>query len=122
MSYADANCTVRREACFTTVAGATTTGARFASFQKIKLKRVHFVVVTAGASGTHGYRVYEGATPIGADVVIGTAAAGAVFSTGVLNELVDSMVPVTVRSLADATGVAQVVYEYEVTYDAVQTV
>ncbi len=122
MSYSDANFTVRREACFTTVAGATTTGARFASFQKIKLKKVHFVAVTAGAAGTHGYRVYHGGTAIGADVVLGTSAAGTVASTGLLDEVVPSMEQISVRSLADATGVAQVVYEYEVTYDAVQTV
>lgn len=122
-SYADANCTVRREAAFTTVAGATTTGARFASFQKIKLKKVHFVVVTAGAGGSHGYRVYKGATALGtADVVLGTGAAGTVGHTELLNESVGSMEQLSVRSLSDDTGVAQVVYEYEVTHDADSTV
>lgn len=121
-SYADANCTVRREAAFITVAGATTEGAKFRSFQKIKLKKVHFAVITAGGGAGHGYRVYHGTTAIGtADTVLGTAAAGTVFHTELLDETVPSMDQLSVKSLSDATGVAHVVYEYEVTYDAEQT-
>lgn len=119
--YSDANCTVRREAAFITVAGATTEGAKFRSFQKIKLKKVHFAVITAGAGAGHGYRVYHGTTAIGADVTLGTSAAGTTGSTGLLDESVDSMEQISVKSLSDATGVAHVVYEYEVTFDATQT-
>jgi hypothetical protein len=122
MSYADPNFNVRREAAFITVAGATTEGAKFRSFQKIKLKKVHFAVITAGAAGTHGYRVYHGATAIGANVVLGTAAAGTTGATATLDEVVGSMEQISVKSLDDITGVAHVVYEYEVEHDAVQTV
>ena len=120
-SYADPNCTVRREAAFITVAGATTEGAKFRSFQKIKLKKVHFAAIVAGAAGTHGYGIYHGATQIGADVVLGTSVAGTVAHSALLDRVVDSMEQISVKSLADATGTAHVVYEYEVTYDADQT-
>lgn len=121
MGYSAANFTTRREACFQTVAGATTEGAKFRSFQKIKLKKVHFAALVAGGAGTHGYRVYHGATAIGADVVLGTSAAGTVAHTALLDEVVDTMEQISVKSLADATGTAHVVYEYEVMPDAVST-
>lgn len=121
MSYSDPNFAICREAFFQTVAGATTEGAKFRSFQKIKLKKVHFAAVVAGAGGSHGYRVYHGASAIGEDVVLGTGTAGTVAHTTLLDEVVDTMEQISVKSLADATGTAQVVYEYEVMWDAVQT-
>jgi hypothetical protein len=42
-------------------------------------------------------------------------------NSAVLNEIVGSMEQVSVKSLADAVGVGQVVYEYEVAADAVVT-
>lgn len=120
-SYADANSNVRREAAFITTAGATTEGAKFRSFQKIKLKKVHFCAIVAGAAGTHGFGIYHGTTKIGADVILGTGVAGTVAHSELLDEVVNSMEQISVKSLADATGVSHVVYEYEVTYDAVQT-
>lgn len=120
MGYSDPNAVVRREADRITVAGATTEGAKFRMFQKFKLKRVHAAVITAGTNAGHGLDVYHGTTSIGT-IALGTSAAGATASSAALNREVGSMEQVSVKSLADATGVAHVVYELEVQHDAVQT-
>lgn len=59
MSYADANFTITREAIFTTTAGATTEGAKFRSFQRAKLKKVHAAVLVAGTNAGHGYDEFD---------------------------------------------------------------
>ena len=118
MGYADPNFTVRREAQAITTAGATTEGAKFRSFQAMRLKKVHAAVITAGTATTHGYNVFHGTTSIGA-IALSTSVAGVVASSAVLDRTVASMEQVSVKSLADATGVSQIVFEYEVTPDAV---
>jgi hypothetical protein len=120
MSYDDPDFLVRREVEKITTAGATTEGAKFRSFQATRLKKVHAAVITAGTATTHGYNVFHGTTSIGT-IALSTSAAGVVASSALLNETVASMEQVSVKSLADATGVAQIVYEYEVTPDAVQS-
>jgi hypothetical protein len=121
MGYAAPNFTVRREyAAPPLTAGATTEGAKFRSFQAAKLKAVHVTVITAGTVTGHGYDVYHGTSSIGT-IAVGTATAGSVKHSATLNEVLASMDQVSVKSLADATGVAQVVYEYDVTPDSVQT-
>lgn len=120
-SYADGNSEVRREYCAPpTTAGATTEGAKFRSFQRMKLKKVHAVVITAGTATTMGFNVFHGTTSIGT-IALSTSTAGVVASSATLNEVVESMEQVSVKSLADAVGVGQIVYEYEVLHDAVQT-
>lgn len=121
-TYSDPNCTIRREYCAPpTTAGATTEGAKFRSFQKMRLKAAHAVVITAGTATTHGYDVYHGTTSIGT-IALSTSAAGVAASSATLDRPVASLEQVSVKSLADATGVAQIVYEFEVVSDAVQTV
>lgn len=120
MAYDSPNQQVRREACFLTVAGATTDGARFRSFQAMKLKKVHAGVVVAGTATTHGYDVYHGTTSIGT-ISLGTSAIRATASSALLDRSVGSLEDVTVKSKADATGVANIVYEYEVLPEAVQS-
>lgn len=122
MSYADANATVRREYSATTVAGATTESltSKFRSFQKIKLKRAHAIAITAGTATTHGFTIKVGTTSVGA-ITLGTSTAGSIASSAVLNVEVPSMTQVSATSLADATGVSGIVYEYEVQHDAAQT-
>jgi len=120
MGYSDPNNLVRRESAHITVAGATTEGAKFRSFQKMRLKKVHLAVITAGTSTAHGYDVYHGTSSIGT-ILVGTAAAGTVKHSALLNEVCDTMEQVSVKSLADVVGVAQVVHEYEVLPDSVQT-
>lgn len=119
-SYADANSTVRREADRITVAGATTEGAKFRAFQKLKLVKVHAAVITAGTNAGHGLDVYHGTTSIGT-ITLGTSAAGVTASSALLNREVGSLEQLSVKSLVDATGVAHVVYEYDVQHDAVQS-
>jgi len=119
MGYSDPNFTVRREAAVPpTTAGATTEGAKFRSFQAMRLKKAHFGVTIAGTATDHGYNIFHGTTSIGA-VVVGTGAIGAAVHSAALDETVGSMEQVSVKSLADVVGAVQVVYEYEVTPDAV---
>lgn len=121
MAYSDANYAVRREHCTPpTTAGATTNGGKFRSFQKILLKKVHAAVVTAGTNAGHGYNVFNGTTSIGS-ISLGTSGTNVTASSGLLNSEVASMGQLSVTSLVDATGVAQIVYEFEVQHDAVQT-
>ncbi len=120
-SYNDPNRVIRREYCAPpTTAGATTEGAKFRSFQAMRLKKVHAAVITAGTATAHGYDVYHGTSSIGT-ISLGTSAAGVEASSGLLNRDVESLDQISVKSLADATGVAQIVYEFHVRDDAVQT-
>lgn len=118
MGYSDPNFTVRREVDRITTAGATTEGAKFRAFQALRLKKVHAAVITAGTATTHGFDVYHGTTSIGT-IALGTSVAGVVAHSGLLNETVATMEQVSVKSLADAVGVGHIVYEFEVTPDAV---
>lgn len=120
MAYDDPDFQIVREHCATTVAGATTEGAKFRHFQAMRLKKVHAAVVTAGTATTHGYDVYHGTTSIG-QILLGTSTAGAVGHSALLNRAVGSMEQVSVKSLADADGVAQIVYEFDVRYDSAQS-
>lgn len=119
--YGDPNANSVRESCHLSTAGATTEMCKFRSFQKMKLKAVHAISIIAGTATTHGYDVYHGTTSIGT-IALGTSAAGVVAHSNLLNEACGSMEQVSVKSLADATGVAQLVYEYQVDHDALQTV
>lgn len=121
MSYDDPGFLIRREnSAGATTAGATTESCKFRSFQAMRLKKVHAAVVTAGTSTAHGLDVYHGTSSIGT-IALGTSAANAVAHSGLLNETVGAMTQLSVKSLADTVGVAHVVYEYEVTPDAVQS-
>jgi len=113
---------VRREELSDQEAGgaATTEYSKFWSFQKMKLKAAHAVVTTAGTSTAHGFDVYVGTTSVGS-ITLGTTAAGGNASSALLNQEVAALGQVSVKSLADATGKARIIYEYEVQHDAVQT-
>jgi len=120
MAYDDPDYLVRREVDRITIAGATTEGAKFRSFQAMRLKKVHAAVITAGTATTHGYNVFHGTTSVGA-IALSTSAAGVSASSALLNLEIAAMAQLSVKSLADATGVGHIVYEYEVTNDAVQS-
>lgn len=121
MSYDNPNNTVRREHhAGEAGGGATTEYGKFNSFQKMKLKKVHAVVTTAGTAAGHGFGVYHGTTSIGA-IALSTSAAGVTASSGALDTTVASMAQVSVKSLADVVGKAHIVYEYEVLPEAVQS-
>lgn len=121
MSYDDANSTVRREAFAGEAGGAATTEyTKFRSFQAAKLKKVHAIVTTAGTTTGHGLGVYHGTSSIGS-ITLGTSAAGVGAASATLNETLASYDQVSVKTLADATGKAHVIYEYEISPDAVKT-
>lgn len=120
-SYADANCTVRREHNAGEAGGAATTEyGKFRTFQKAKLKKVHAVVTVAGTVAGHKLDVFHGTSSIGT-IALGTSAAGVIAASATLNEALATMDQVSVKSGADTVGKAAVVFEYEVAADAVQT-
>lgn len=126
MSYDAPNYNVRQE-YFAGEAGggATTEYCKFRRFQKSRLKKVHASVTTAGTATAHGFDVYQGTTSIGTIALSTTAAAGAAgavsASSGLLDVTIAAGQQVSVKSLADATGKAHIVYEFETLPDAVQS-
>ena len=120
MAYDSPEYAVRREQSHLTVAGATTESARIMSFQRLRLKKVHAQVVTAGTATTHALNIYHGTTSIGS-ISLGTSAAGSTGSSAALNRTVDSLEQVNIVNGTDATGVAVVSYEYETLPDASQS-
>jgi len=122
MSYDDPNPVVRREEMSDQEAGgaATTEYSKFHHFQKYKLKAAHAVVTTAGTTTAHGFDVYVGTTSVGS-ITLGTSAAGVGASSGALDQAVAAYGQVSVKSLADATGKARIIYEYHVDHDATLT-
>lgn len=121
MGYNDPNFTVRRENFAGEAGGAaTTTYCKFRAFQKARLKSVQAAVTTAGTATTHKLDVYHGTTSIGS-ISLGTSTAGSLANSGVLNETLASMDQVSVKTGADTVGKAEVVFEFEVLQDAVQS-
>lgn len=121
MSYDDPDYSIRRENFAGEAGGgATTEYCKFRSFQASRLKAVHAVVTTAGTATTHALNVYHGTTSIAA-IALSTSAAGVSASSAVLNEALAALDQVSVKTGADATGKAHVIFEYEVTPDAVQS-
>lgn len=120
--YDSPNATVRREAMGLTEAGggASTEYGKFVVFQKMKLKKVHAMVTTAGTADAHGLTVLNGTTSVGT-ILLGTSTAGSVASSGLLDSAVAALGKCSVKSLLDVVGKAIVVYEYEVDHDAVQS-
>ena len=121
MAYDNPEYMIRREQCMPpTTAGATLDGSRFRHFQAVRLKKVHAAVITAGTAAGHGFTIRNGTTSIGT-ITLGTSAAGVTASTALLDSVVLPLGQVVAASLVDATGVAQLVYEYEVINDAVES-
>ena len=122
MGYSDPNFTVRREHFAGEAGGAaTTTYGKFRAFQKLKLKKVHAVATVAGTATTHKLDVFHGTTSVGTIALSTGAAETTKASSAVLNLVVAPLEEISVKSGADATGKAAVVYEYEIVHDAVQT-
>jgi len=121
MSYDDPNATINREKSFTEVGGAATTDyAKFRAHQKGILKNVHLVVTTAGTIDAHAFELVVGAGTV-ATMTCGTQTAGAIISLGDTEQAVAAMESVKLASKADADGVVDVVYEYNVDHDATFT-
>lgn len=121
MAYDDANSTVRREWWAGEAGGAATTEyLKYRSFQKARLKKVHAIVTTAGTATGHALDVYHGTDSIGS-ITLGTSTAGATASSALLDHTIDSLTQISVKTKADATGKANIIYEYEVLPDAVKS-
>jgi len=122
MRYDHPNCIIRREATYQTTAGNGAVSARFASFQKARLKAVHTQVITAGTSAGAGNSLIlkQGTTAL-ATFTLGTTAAGAIQSATGLDAALASGDVLSVTNGTDATGLNLVTYEFEVLPDAVQS-
>jgi len=121
MTYADPNATIRRENFAGEAGGgATTEYCKFRTYQKARLKKAHAVVTTAGTNAGHKLDVYHGTSSIGS-ISLGTSTAGVTASSSTLNEELASLDQISVKTGADATGKAHVIYEYHLQHDASQT-
>lgn len=121
MGYDNPNFQIRRENFAGEAGGAATTEyAKFRSFQAARLKKVHVVATLAGTATVHGFGIYHGTTSIGS-ILLGTSTAGSIGHSALLDRTLAALDQVSVKSLADAVGKAHVVYEFEVTGDAVQS-
>jgi hypothetical protein len=119
MAYDSANYTVRNEQFAGEAGGtATTEYVKFRRFQKMRMKAAHAVVTVAGTTTAHGFDVYHGTTSKGS-ITLGTSAAGALASNATIDFDVASVEQVSVKSLADATGKAHIIYEFENAPDGV---
>lgn len=115
MRYDHPNFTIRREYTAPTVAGAGVVSARFATFQRIKVKALHAVVLIAGTATNNGLTVMHGTKTL-AVVVIGTTPVGG-HVTALVQESVEEFGVLNCTNGADTQCVCQVIYEYEVKQD-----
>lgn len=120
LRYDHPNHQIRREHSITPTAGATTTSGKMRTFQALKMKAVHFTVVTAGTNAGHGYTIQVGTTSVGT-VSLGTNTAGYTASVAMSDQAVAAGDTMSIKSLVDATGVADAVIEYETDKAAVIT-
>jgi len=126
MPYDDPDFSIRRENFAGEAGGGTTTEyAKFRVFQASRLKKVHAFITTAGTATTHAINVYHGTTSIGA-IALSTSTAnanalGGVSSSALLDRVLAAGDQISVKTGADAVGKAHIIYEYEVTPDAVQS-
>jgi len=121
MAYDSPNANITREISAGEAGGAATTEyCRNRVYQKGILRAVHAVVTTAGTATAHALNVYVGTTSVGA-ITLSTSTAGVSASSGALDTAFTSLEALSVKTGADATGTADVVYEYDVDHDATQT-
>jgi len=110
MAYDSPEYAVGREYTGAATAGATTEFAKFRTFVASTLRNVAAVVTTAGTSSVHAYDVYVGTSSVGT-VLLGTKTAGETVTTAV-NAAVPALGQFSVKSVADATGAAAIIYDY----------
>lgn len=122
MRYDHPNFVVRREDKANNVTGiASTTFQKFLFFQKVRVKKIHSLVVTAGTDAAAGVDIYNGTTSVGA-ITHGTDAALTVNDSGLLDVTVSAGSFIDLRGKANsATMVNSYSIEYEVLPDAVVT-
>ena len=122
MAYDDPNATVTREINLPTLTGAASaTITKLLQFQKATLKKVHAAVILAGTNTDAGFDIYVGTASVGA-VTLGTATAGSLANSGVLNAAVPANSIIELRGKA-ASATMQFVsaLEEDVSHDAAST-
>ena len=109
----------------TSVAGATTNGARFAAYTAMIAKSVTLYSLVAGTATTHGYTINKlsGTTTTSIGVTtLGTATIGTVTNVTLGSTALAQGDTLLLTSLADATGTVVAAYELLVTPGASVTV
>ena len=100
VTYDHPNNTVRREERVNNLLGlASTSMQKIMFFQKVRIKRVKSMVVTAGTNDVAGVTINNGTDSIGT-IVHGTAAALTVQDSGLLDSTIEA------NGYLDLTGVA----------------
>ena len=110
MSYDSADHIVCREYSAVATAAATTEFAKYRSFAAATLRNAAAVVLIAGTSSVHAYDVYVGTSSVGT-IPLGTKTAGETVSVAI-NAQIPALGQFSVKSVADATGSAAIVYDY----------
>jgi hypothetical protein len=110
MAYDSPQFSVTRDQYAVTTAGATGEYGKFRTFAAATLRNVAAVVLVAGTSSVHAYDVYVGTDSVGT-IPLGTATAGSSVSVAI-NAAVPALTQMSVKSKADATGTAHIVYDY----------
>lgn len=112
-TYAD----VREQAGAVAGGAATTAYAKFRSFSALKLLRVNAHVTVAGTATDHGFDVYIGTSSV-ATIPLGTSAAGVDVEVAipVALQAVPAKADISVKSLADTVGKADITYEFKQQY------
>ncbi len=113
VGYDSADKTIEREHSVQAAGGAAATEfGKFRSFSDAKLLQARAVVTTAGTSASPGHKldIYVGTASVGS-FGLGSSTAGVAFSTA-LNVDVPALSPVFVKTGTDATGAADVTFEY----------
>lgn len=121
-SYGGPNGVVIREQRQRGIAGAASaTMAKFAYYQKTKVKRVQLLVETAGTNASAGVDIYNGTTSVGA-VTVGTNTANSIATSGVLDTEVAAGGFLDIRGKANsATMVVSVTIVEQVLHDDITT-
>lgn len=118
--YDHPNYVIRREVSALGAAATGGTNAQYMPYQKIRLVAAHFRVVTAGTAAGNAFTIRSGTNSLGT-VVLSTATAGVTTSVPIRQNIASLEVLNALKG-AEATGVAQITWEFEVLPDAVQSV
>lgn len=119
MRYDHPNCIVRREAQYQLTAGAAGVGAKFAVFQKSRLRSIASMVTAAGTNTANNTLIVKNGTTSIAQLVVGTATIGSVVRSPALNLDIAAGSVLTVTNGADTLGAGVFAYDYDVAGDAV---
>ena len=116
MSYDSPDRVIEREHFVEAGGAATTVYGKNRSFADRLLKRVRAIVNVAGTAAGHGFDIYIGTASVGT-IALGTAAPGESVTTTV-NQAAAAGAQVSVKSLADAAGKADITFEFAHTSDS----